>query len=114
MLDSVSELLRQQADGTLSAVDIATRALESIESSQPAVNAYTHVNREVTLAQAEAVDNKRKAGESLGPLAGIPVSVKDVLCTKDMPTTCSSNMLRNFQPPYDATVIEKLRRADTI
>ncbi len=82
--------------------------------SQPVHNAFTHVDHEAALAKAEAVDAKRKAGDALGPLAGIPVAVKDVLCTKDMPTTCSSNMLRNFRPPYDATVVHKLRSADAV
>ncbi len=114
MLDSASELLRLQADGEASAVEIATKALDAIEASEPSINAFTHIDRERAMAMAEAVDAKRKAGQKLGPLAGVPIAVKDVLCTKDMPTTCSSNMLRNFNPPYDATVIEKLRDADAV
>src|SRR5690606_3499078 len=65
-------------------------------------------------AAAREIDRRRAAGEPLGELAGIPVAIKDVLCTSDMPTTCSSNMLRSFRPPYDATVVTKLRRADAI
>ncbi len=114
MLDSASELLRLQAAGEASAVEIAGRALDAIEATEPAIGAYTHVDRDRALAMAEAVDAKRKAGNKLGPLAGVPIAVKDVLCTKDMPTTCSSNILRDFRPPYDATVIEKLRDADAV
>ncbi|MCG8651533.1 MAG: Asp-tRNA(Asn)/Glu-tRNA(Gln) amidotransferase subunit GatA [Pirellulales bacterium] len=114
MLDSALELLRRQADGEATAVEITNGALEAVEASQAAINAYTHIDRDVALAQAEAVDAKRKAGQKLGPLAGVPIAVKDILCTRDMPTTCSSNMLRNFRPPYDATVIEKLRDADAV
>jgi len=114
MLDSALELLRLQAAGEASAVDIATKALDAIEASQPRHNSYTFVDREAALRAAQAVDQKRAAGESMGLLAGIPVAVKDVLCTRDMPTTCSSNMLREFRPPYDATVVERLRSADAV
>lgn len=114
MLDSALELLRLQADGELTAVEIAQRSVEAIEASQPTHNAYTHFDADAVLAAARTVDAKRAAGQPLGPLAGIPVAVKDVLCTADMPTTCSSEMLRNFRPPYDATVVEKLRAADAV
>ncbi|MCH5374465.1 MAG: Asp-tRNA(Asn)/Glu-tRNA(Gln) amidotransferase GatCAB subunit A, partial [Planctomycetes bacterium] len=114
MLDSASEVLRLQASGEASAVEIVEQSIERIEASQDAINAYTFINREGALAAAEAIDAKRKAGQPLGRLAGVPVAVKDVLCTHDMPTTCASNMLRDFRPPYDATVIERLREADAI
>jgi aspartyl-tRNA(Asn)/glutamyl-tRNA(Gln) amidotransferase subunit A len=114
MLDSAVELLRRQANGEVSAVEIAEQAIERIEASQSVHNAFTHIHREAALAKAAAVDAKRKAGDDLGPLAGVPVAIKDVLCSKDMPTTCSSNMLRNFRPPYDATVVRKLRQADAV
>jgi aspartyl-tRNA(Asn)/glutamyl-tRNA(Gln) amidotransferase subunit A len=114
MLDSVADILRRQADGESSAADIAEQAIRRIEATEPVINAFTHVDRDAAMAAAEVVDAKRKAGQPLGPLAGVPIAVKDVLCTTDMPTTCSSNMLRNFRPPYDATVIEKLRRADAV
>jgi aspartyl-tRNA(Asn)/glutamyl-tRNA(Gln) amidotransferase subunit A len=114
MLDSALELLRLQADGELTAVEIARRSVDAIELSQPTHNAYTHFDPDAVLAAARAVDEKRAAGKPLGSLAGIPVAVKDVLCTNDMPTTCSSKMLRRFRPPYDATVVEKLRAADAV
>ena len=60
------------------------------------------------------MDAKRKAGRPLGALAGVPVAVKDVLCTKGVPTTCGSKMLENFVPPYDAHVVERLRAADAV
>ena len=66
------------------------------------------------LAQALQIDGRRQAGEPLGALAGVPVAVKDVLCTKGVPTTCSSKMLQHFVPPYDACVVEKLRLADAV
>ncbi len=103
-----------QAAGEASAVEIAERAMDAIEASQTVHNAYTHVDRESAIASAKTIDAKRAAGEPLGALAGVPIAVKDVLCTSDMPTTCSSEMLRGFRPPYDATVIEKLRAADAV
>ncbi len=114
MLDSVAEILRLQASGEASAVEIAEKAINQIEALQPTINAFTHVDRERAVAAAAAVDARRKAGHDMGALAGVPVAVKDVLCTKDMPTTCSSNMLRHFRPPYDATVIDKLRKAEAV
>ncbi|MGB7342633.1 MAG: Asp-tRNA(Asn)/Glu-tRNA(Gln) amidotransferase subunit GatA [Pirellulaceae bacterium] len=114
MFDSAGEILSQQSSGEATAVQIAEKVLAAIQASQPKYNAFTHVAAESALAAAAAVDAKRAAGQPLGPLAGVPVAVKDVLCTSDMPTTCSSNMLRNFQPPYDATVVQKLRQADAV
>ena len=114
MLDSAQEVLQLQSRGDATAVEIATAAIDKIEATQGNINAFTHINRELVLSTAETVDQKRRNGEPLGPLAGVPVAVKDVLCTRDMPTTCSSNMLRHFRPPYDATVVEKLREADAI
>ena len=67
-----------------------------------------------SLEQARAVDQRRRRGEPLGPLAGVPVAIKDVLCTKGEPTTCGSKMLQNFVPPYDAHVITRLRQADAV
>lgn len=114
MLDSASELLRLQATGEASAVEIVRESIQRIEASQDAINAYTYVDHEGAMAAAQAIDAKRRSGQTLGPLAGVPVAVKDVLCTKDMPTTCASNMLRDFRPPYDATVVDRLRTADAI
>ena len=114
MLDSAQEVLQLQSRGEATAVEITTSAIDRIDATQESINAFTHVDRELALSTAEAVDKKRRNAEPLGPLAGVPVAVKDVLCTRDMPTTCSSNMLRNFRPPYDASVVEKLREADAI
>lgn len=113
-LDSATSLLRLQASGELTAEQIAAAAFASIRTTEPTINAYTHLAEAAAMAAARDVDRRRAAGKPLGDLAGIPVAVKDVLCTSDMPTTCSSNMLRNFQPPYDATVVAKLRQADAI
>ncbi len=114
MLDSALEILRLQSAGEATAVEIAGAALDAIEASQPTINAFTHVDRQTALAAAAVIDAKRSAGGKLGPLAGVPVAVKDVLCTRDMPTTCSSKMLKDFRPPYDAGVVERLRAADAV
>ena len=73
-----------------------------------------HLDSEGVLAQARAIDARRKNGENVGPLAGVPVAIKDVLCVEGEPTTCGSRMLRNFRPPYDATVVAKLKKAGAI
>ncbi|MDG3002699.1 Asp-tRNA(Asn)/Glu-tRNA(Gln) amidotransferase subunit GatA [Paludisphaera mucosa] len=78
------------------------------------LNVFVHLDPENVLDQARAVDAKRKAGEAVGPLAGVPVAIKDVLCVEKEPTTCGSRMLKDFRPPYDATVIVKLRQAGAI
>ncbi|NND97656.1 MAG: Asp-tRNA(Asn)/Glu-tRNA(Gln) amidotransferase subunit GatA [Pirellulaceae bacterium] len=114
MFDSTEEILRLQSSGEATAVEIAEQSLAVIESSQTTHNAFTNVARESAIAAAKVVDAKRAAGQPLGPLAGVPVAVKDVICTQGTPTTCSSNMLRNFDPPYNATVIDKLRQADAV
>ena len=72
------------------------------------------VDRDGALAKAEAVDAARSKGKPLGPLAGLPVAVKDVLCTVDQRTTCASRMLKTYEPPYDADVVRRLREADAV
>lgn len=114
MLDSALEVLRLQASGEATAVEITERVLAAVDASQPTHNAYTFVASESAMAAAKSVDEKRAAGKPLGKLAGVPIAVKDLLCTADMPTTCSSEMLRGFRPPYDAGVISRLREADAI
>jgi aspartyl-tRNA(Asn)/glutamyl-tRNA(Gln) amidotransferase subunit A len=78
------------------------------------VGAFLHVNPEWTLSFADAVDAKRASGKPLGLLAGVPVALKDVLCTKGVPTTCGSKILREFRPPYDATAVARLVAADAV
>ena len=78
------------------------------------LNVFVHLDPETVSGPGPRVDDKRKAGEMVGRLAGVPVAIKDVLCVEGEPTTCGSRMLRNFRPPYDATVIAKLRAAGAI
>ena len=111
---SAAELAIALQKGETSAVECATAFLDRIEATNSTVNAFLTVDREGALAAAEAVDASRAEGKPLGPLAGLPVAVKDVLCTTDQPTTCASKMLKGYQPPYDADVVERLRAAGTV
>ena len=111
---TATELLALQASGTASAVEIAEAFLASIRSREPAVKAFLLVDEAGVRAQAAAIDAKRKSGAKLGALAGVPVAVKDVLCTKGVRTTCASKMLEKFVPPYDADAVERLKAADAV
>ena len=107
--------LRQKLLGKeCSAAEIAQSVFSRIDACEERVGAYVTLDRENALAAAEAVDKKIAAGEEIGPLAGIPVAVKDNICTKDVLTTCASRMLYNFRPPYNATVVERLQGADYV
>jgi aspartyl-tRNA(Asn)/glutamyl-tRNA(Gln) amidotransferase subunit A len=111
---TAAELLALQEKRQASAEAIADAFLAAIKRRDSRVKAYLHVDEAAVHEQARAVDAKRRRGEKLGPLAGIPVAVKDVLCTQSAPTTCGSKMLQNFVPPYDAHVIAKLQEADAV
>lgn len=100
--------------GELSAVEVVQAFLQAIRDRDSKVKAFLHIDEEGALRQAAAVDDKRRRGEKLGPLAGIPVAIKDVLCTRGTRTTCASRMLESFVPPYDAHVIERLRAVDAV
>ncbi|MDA0833711.1 MAG: Asp-tRNA(Asn)/Glu-tRNA(Gln) amidotransferase subunit GatA [Planctomycetota bacterium] len=111
---SAVDLLETMRSGDISAVDVTTAHLDVIAKREPEVHAFLHIDSDGALAQAEVVDRKRKAGGTLGSLAGIPVAIKDVICTVGQPTTCGSKMLENYRSPFDAYVIERLRAADAV
>ncbi len=114
-LDSASELLRLQQTGQVSAVEIATAALDRTSQTEGAIGAFIHRADPLrVLADAAEIDRRRGAGEAVGPLAGIPIAVKDLLCTTDMPTTCASRMLDGYTSPYAATVVNKLKDAGAL
>jgi aspartyl-tRNA(Asn)/glutamyl-tRNA(Gln) amidotransferase subunit A len=102
------------AAGEVSAVEVTQAHLDRIVTVDPDVHAFLHVAGLGALAAAEEVDSKRAAGEPLGPLAGVPLALKDVLTTHDMPTTCGSKILEGWRPPYDATITRRLRDAGVI
>lgn len=98
----------------IGSAEAAAAYLDAIKEEGPAVNAYITVMEKEALKQAEAVQKQIDAGETLSPLAGVPVAVKDNICTKGTRTTAGSRMLDNFIPPYDATVAEKLQQAGAV
>src|SRR5262245_37819577 len=110
---TAAELLAAQAQGQ-TAESITSAFLAAIKERDPETRAFLQVDEASALAQARSVDAKRKSGQPLGKLAGVPVAVKDVLCTKGVTTTCGSKMLERFVPPYDAHVITALKAADAV
>ncbi len=111
---SATELAARIARGEVTAVDVTRDALHRVARANPSMNALLHVDAEGALAQAAAVDHARARGEALGPLAGVPVLLKDNLCQRGTPTTCASKILEGWIAPYDAHVVERLRAAGAV
>src|SRR5271169_3416878 len=97
-----------------SAVELAQSALKFAQAENSKTNAYLHFCPERALAAAERVDQKLASGENAGPLAGVPLAVKDVIVTKGVRTTCGSRLLQNYIPPYDATAVVRLEQAGAV
>jgi aspartyl-tRNA(Asn)/glutamyl-tRNA(Gln) amidotransferase subunit A len=124
---TIPEIAAGVASGELDPVALVTESLSRI-GAQSSLNAFLNVSSEPALAAAEALKQRRASGEALGPLAGVPIAIKDALCTLDAPTTCASKILtraakdhvggsdpsQGFRPPYDATVVARRRRAGAI
>ncbi len=123
---SISELAASVTRGDVSAESVAAAYLERIAKRNGGLGAFLTVQHEETLQTARALDQKRAQGQTLGPLAGVPIAIKDALCTRNVPTTAGSRILLQsndsdkpdpnlgFRPPYDATVVERLRAADAL
>jgi len=111
---TATELRDRIAAGQISSVEATQAALDRIGRIDPQVGAYLAVFHERALQAAREVDRRIAAGERVGPLAGVPLAVKDVMCTSFGATTCGSRILQNFHSPYDATVIRKLIGADAV
>jgi aspartyl-tRNA(Asn)/glutamyl-tRNA(Gln) amidotransferase subunit A len=108
---SASELVKLLASKQVSSVEVTQAHIDRTNAVDGAVHSYLHTSPESALATAAEIDRKRAAGESLHPLAGLPIAVKDNLTTTDAPTTAGSKILEGWVPQYDATVVSKLRAA---
>ncbi len=110
---TISESLEKLEKGDITAVELVSSSLKKIEETDKKLKAFVTVNTENALLEAKKQDDLRKRGEA-GKLSGIPVSIKDLISTQGIRTTCGSKMLENYIPPYDATVIEKLKKEGAV
>ncbi|MEZ0068526.1 aspartyl-tRNA(Asn)/glutamyl-tRNA(Gln) amidotransferase subunit A [Streptacidiphilus sp. MAP12-20] len=112
--NTAAETAHAIASGEVSAVEVAQAHLDRIGAVDEKVHAFLHVDTEGALAAARAVDEKRAKGEELGPLAGVPLALKDVFTTRGIPTTAGSKILEGWIPPYDATLTRRLKDAGVV
>jgi aspartyl-tRNA(Asn)/glutamyl-tRNA(Gln) amidotransferase subunit A len=111
---SAVEIAAAVAAGERSAVDVVDAYLATIAAKDGDINAFNLVTTAVAREQAAAIDEAVAAGRPVGPLAGVPIALKDNMCTTSIATTCSSKILEGWEPPYDATVVERLRAAGAV
>ena len=115
MLNSSARAIRDEiAAGKVSAVEVCRAFIERIEAVNPSLNAFNLIAADRALARADDLDRRRAAGESAGPLAGVPVAIKDNFCVRGMRTTASSRILDRFVPPYDATAVRRIEAAGAV
>ncbi len=112
--DSAVRIAAAVRSGDRSAVEVLEAHLARIDQREADVHAFNLVDRDGALAAAAAVDDRVSAGDDPGPLAGVPIALKDNLCTRGLATTCSSRILEGWVPPYDATVVQRLRSAGAV
>ena len=113
-MSSAFELAAAIRSGETTAAETLTKSMGAVAERDDEINAFLHMTRDRAKAQADAVDQAVAAGNDPGPLAGVPVAVKDNMCTRGEPTTCSSKILEGWRPPYDATVIDRLEAAGAV
>lgn len=111
---TIHELHDMLVKKEISAIELTQNHLDRIHALDGQIKSYITVTEELAMEQAKAVDDKLAAGESIGMLAGIPMAVKDNMCTEGINTTCASKMLETFRPQYSATVVEKLKENDFV
>ena len=110
----IAEWRQQLSKGEVSARELTDHHLQRISDVDPNVHAFLEVTQDRARSDADRIDAARAAGETLPPLAGIPLAIKDNLCTQGIRTTCSSRMLENFVPPYESTVTDRLWKAGAV
>ena len=108
------EIAGQVASGSLTATSVLEEHLARIDAREADVHAFNLVTRESARATAQAIDESVAKGRPVGPLAGVPIALKDNMCTRGVPTTCSSKILEGWKPPYDATVVTRLAAAGAV
>ncbi len=111
---SAHEMAAALDAGEVTSEKLTQEHLDRIAAVDADVHAFLYVDKEGALAQAKSVDAARARGERLGPLAGVPLALKDVMVQKDVPTTCGSKILEGWRPPYDSTVVTKLKDAGIV
>ncbi|MHC4362569.1 MAG: amidase, partial [Planctomycetota bacterium] len=111
---NAKELRDKIAAGEVKSVAATEAVFEAIDRCEPVVGAYISTFRDEALAKARQVDERIAAGKPVGALGGVPVAIKDVMCTTFGATTCASKILENFHAPYNATAVEKLLAADAV
>jgi aspartyl-tRNA(Asn)/glutamyl-tRNA(Gln) amidotransferase subunit A len=111
---TAAELGAKLAAGEVTSVEATRAHLDRIAAVDGAVHAFLHVDPDHALDTAAEIDRRRHIGEELGPLAGVPIAIKDVLVTKGMPSTAGSRILEGWVPPYDATPVRKVRDAGMV
>jgi aspartyl-tRNA(Asn)/glutamyl-tRNA(Gln) amidotransferase subunit A len=111
---SAAQMAAALAEGSTTSVELTQAHLDQIAAVDNNVKAFLHVDAEGALAQAKSVDAQRKSGGKLSPLAGIPLALKDVLAQRGVPTTAGSKILQGWRPPYDSTVVTKLKDAGLV
>ncbi len=111
---SASQIAQEVSSGNIKAEEVALAHLERIKAEDPKVKAFITVLEESALISAREVDLKRSQGKKLGKLAGVPIAVKDNILVEGVETTCASKILKGFKAPYDATIVEKLKKEDAV
>lgn len=111
---TVVDIARDIASGNTTAVEVLNQHLARIDEREHDIHAFNLVTSEQARATAQQVDADIKAGKKLGPLAGVPIALKDNMCTRGIETTCSSKILEGWKPPYDATVVTRLQQAGAV
>ena len=108
---TISAWRQRLQSGEVSSLELVEHHLQRLEVCEPSLHAYLNVTAERARADAKRIDQARRDGEDLGALAGLPIAIKDNLCTRGVRTSCASRMLEHFVPPYESSVTERLWNA---